>query len=42
MNGFDYKGLFSVMTEFLNWCQDGRDASVCLGIMLQNNDISAE
>jgi hypothetical protein len=26
------------MKEFLNWCQDGRDASVCLGIMLNNND----
>ena len=42
MNGCEYKGLISVMMEFLNWCQDGREASVCLGIMLGNNDNSAE
>jgi hypothetical protein len=42
VNGCEFKGLISVMTGFLNQCQDGRDASVCLGITLQNNDTSAE
>jgi hypothetical protein len=42
MNGCEFKGLISVVMEYLNWCQDGIDASVCLGIMLKNNDTSAE
>jgi len=42
VNGCEYKGVISVMTEFLISCQDGRDALVCLGITLQNNDNSAE
>ena len=42
MNVCEYKGSISVLMKFLNWCQDGREASVCLGIMLRNNDTSAE
>ena len=41
MNGCEYKGTISVMMEFLKWCEDWRDASVCLQIMLRNNDTSA-
>jgi len=42
VNGCEFKGLISVMREFLNWCQDGRDASVCLGIMVKNYDNLSE
>jgi len=30
------------MTEFLNLCQDETNASVCLEIMLRNNDFTVE
>jgi hypothetical protein len=33
------KCLISNTLEFLNLCQGGRNASICLGIMLKNNDI---
>ena len=36
------KDLISVTIEFLKLCQDIRNASVCLGIMLKNNENSAE
>jgi hypothetical protein len=42
VNGCEFKGLISVMMEFLNWCQYGRAASVGLGILLKNNDTSSE
>jgi hypothetical protein len=42
VKGCEFKGLISVTMEFINSCQDGRDASLCLGIMLKNNDFSAE
>jgi hypothetical protein len=42
VNGFECKGLIAGMMEFLNWCQDGRDSSVCLGIMVINNGTSPE
>jgi len=42
VNCFEFKGLISFMMEFLNQCQYGRDASVFWGILLQNNDNSAE
>ena len=42
VNGCEYKGLTFVMLEFLNQWQYGRDASVCLGVMVKNNDTSAE
>jgi len=32
------KCLMSNTSEFLNLCQGGRNVSVCLGIMLKNND----
>jgi hypothetical protein len=32
----------SAAVEFLNLCQDGTNASVCLGIMLKNNYTSVE
>jgi hypothetical protein len=42
VNGCEYKGLISVMMEHLNWFQYGRDAAVCLEIMLKYKDNSAE
>jgi hypothetical protein len=32
----------STRTEFLNWCQDGINVSICLEIMLKNNDSSVQ
>jgi len=34
MNGCECN---STAVGFLNWCQDVKDASLCFGIMLQNN-----
>jgi hypothetical protein len=31
VNGCEFKGVIYVMMEFFNWCQDWRNASVCLG-----------
>jgi hypothetical protein len=42
VNCCEFKGVISVMMEYLNWYQDGRGASVCLGIMMKNNDSSVE
>jgi hypothetical protein len=39
MNGCECSSLISGALEFLNLCQDVTDASVCLGIVLKNNDI---
>jgi len=42
VNGCEFKGLISVMMEFLNENDEGRIASVGLGIMVKNKDSSAE
>jgi hypothetical protein len=42
VSGCKCKSLISTMTEFLNLCQDGTDTSVCLGIMLKNNNVAVE
>ena len=42
MNGCEFKGLISFTMEYLKLCQDRRDASVCLGIMLKYNETSVE
>jgi hypothetical protein len=31
-----------LLKEFLNWCQDARDASMCLGIIMNNNNTSTQ
>ena len=38
MNGCECRYLNSTAVGFLNWCQDVKDASLCFGIMLQNNN----
>jgi hypothetical protein len=42
VNGCESKSLISIATEFLNTCQDGKNASVCSGIMLKNKNASVE
>ena len=42
LNGCKCKSPICTVTEVLNLCQDGIKASICLGIMLKNNDTSAE
>jgi hypothetical protein len=37
MNGCESRNLNSTALGFLNWCQTVKDASLCFGIMLQNN-----
>jgi hypothetical protein len=37
MNGCECRNLNSTAVGFLSWCQDVRDVSLCIGIMLQNN-----
>jgi hypothetical protein len=40
VNGCECKSPVFTMMKFLNSLQDGTDASICLGIMLKNNDAS--
>jgi hypothetical protein len=37
VNGCECRILNSTAVEFLGWCQDVKDASLCFGVMLQNN-----
>ena len=37
INGYECKILISTLTEFLNLCQGGMNAFMCLGIMLEYN-----
>jgi hypothetical protein len=42
VNGYECKSPGSSATEFLSSGQDGKNASMCSGIELKNNDTSAE
>jgi len=42
VNGCECKSPVSARTKFLNPYQDGTDASICLWILLKNNDNSLE
>jgi hypothetical protein len=42
VNSCEHKLLISTATKFLNACQDGTNASKCLGIMLKNIGTSVE
>jgi hypothetical protein len=42
VKGSDFRGVISIMIEFLNQCQYDSNASVCLGIILKDYDTSAE
>jgi hypothetical protein len=35
MNGCEYKSPISTAMEFLNSCQDGANAALCLGLFLK-------
>jgi len=39
VNSCAWKSSISTMAEFSNSCQDGKNVSVCSGIMFKNNDI---
>lgn len=41
-NGCKCNSKISTVTEFLNWCQYGKNTSKYLGITLKNNDIIVE
>jgi hypothetical protein len=42
MNGYEFKRPISTGTEYLNFCQDETNASMCSGAVLINNDTSEE
>ena len=42
MLGFECKSLISTVMEFLNLCQDGRDASIRLWSNMNNEDTAVE
>jgi uncharacterized protein (DUF4213/DUF364 family) len=42
VNGCECKSPISTATEFSNSRQDGTNASICLGVMLKNNDTSVK
>jgi hypothetical protein len=42
VNGCEYKSTISTATDFWNLCQERANASMYLGIVLKNKDISVE
>jgi len=42
MVGFECKSLILTVMEFLNVCQDGRDASTCFWSNVYNEDTAVE
>jgi hypothetical protein len=42
VNGYKCRSPVSTMTVFLTSCQDGTNVSMCLEIMMKNNDTSVE
>jgi hypothetical protein len=41
-DGYEYKSPIYNTTEFLTWCQDRTNASLCVGNVLKNNDTAVK
>jgi len=42
VNGYEYKSPIYNTAEFLTWCQDRTNASLCAGNVLKNNDTAVK